>query len=200
MDYVRGDYSVRPSKPQLNNGISGSRTGFWCRIITNGSLLSISAVRLMCILPSCLLQLCASNRHTCLFKKHSASIILTKAGQSMYSRGSGSGRGSAVEAIGRVYCPIALLPPGHDPGADCGVASTARQRGRFRPWDILDRRCDPRVAAGVRRRGVASARAIATRSDESRPPALAASERTQRGAVRIGPARPAPSVAQASVS
>ena len=72
--------------------------------------------------------------------------------------------------------------------------------GPFWPWDILDRRRDPRVAAGIRRRGVASARAIATRSDESREPALAASERTQRGAVRVGPAGPAPSVAQASVS
>ena len=109
---------------------------------------------------------------------------------------SGSGRRGAVEATGRVYCPIAWLPPGHDPGAGCVVATTAPQRGRF---DILDRRRDPRVAAGVRRRGVASARAIATRSDESRPPALAASESTQGGVVRVGPARPAPSVAQASV-
>ncbi len=32
------------------------------------------------------------------------------------------GRGSEVEAIGRVYCPIAWLPPGHDPGAGVGVA------------------------------------------------------------------------------
>ena len=36
---------------------------------------------------------------------------------------------SAVEAIGRVYCPIAWLPPGHDPDASGGVATSARQRG-----------------------------------------------------------------------
>jgi hypothetical protein len=44
---------------------------------------------------------------------------------------SGSGQRDAVEAIGRVYCPIAWLPPGHDPGAGGGVATTAQQRGLF---------------------------------------------------------------------
>ena len=40
--------------------------------------------------------------------------------------GSGSG-GDAVEAIADLLS-IARLPPGHDPGADCGVATAARQR------------------------------------------------------------------------
>jgi hypothetical protein len=44
---------------------------------------------------------------------------------------------SAVEAIGRVYCPIAWPPPGHDPGADCGVALLPGS-GPMWPWDILD--------------------------------------------------------------
>ena len=39
---------------------------------------------------------------------------------------SGSG-GDAVEAIADIFS-IARLPPGHDPGADCGVATAARQR------------------------------------------------------------------------
>ena len=41
-------------------------------------------------------------------------------------RGSGSG-GDSVEAIADLLS-IAWLPPGHDPGADCGVATAARQR------------------------------------------------------------------------
>ncbi len=45
--------------------------------------------------------------------------------------GSGSGRRSSVEAIGSIYSPIAWLPPGYEPGAGDGVASAARQRGRF---------------------------------------------------------------------
>ena len=98
MDHVRGNSDVenrldtRFDLPrntcQLNNGAGDSQscqTGFWCRNITSGSLLSTSAVHMMCILTSYLLQLCASSRHTCLFKKSSASI-LTQAGQSMYSR------------------------------------------------------------------------------------------------------------------
>jgi hypothetical protein len=36
-----------------------------------------------------------------------------------------------VEAIGKIYSPIAWLPPGYEPGAGDGVASAARQRGRF---------------------------------------------------------------------
>ncbi len=38
-----------------------------------------------------------------------------------------------MEVIGiwRVYCPIPWLPPGHDPGAGGGVATTALQRGLF---------------------------------------------------------------------
>ena len=40
--------------------------------------------------------------------------------------GSGSG-GDAVEAIAELLS-IARLPPGHDPGAGCGVATAARQR------------------------------------------------------------------------
>ncbi len=44
---------------------------------------------------------------------------------------------SAVEAIGRFYCPIAWPPPGHDPGADCGVALLPGS-GPMWPWDILD--------------------------------------------------------------
>ena len=59
----------------------------WCRLITNGSLLLISVVRLMCILTSYLLQPCANSKHTCPYKKHSA-FTLTKAGQSTCSRGS----------------------------------------------------------------------------------------------------------------
>ena len=57
-------------------------------------------------------------------------------------------------------------------GINCPAA------GPFGPWDVLDRRCDPGVAAGVRRRSAqrseackACSRAIATCSDESRPPA-----------------------------
>ena len=42
-----------------------------------------------------------------------------------------SGSGRRMEAIGRVYCPIAWLPPGHDLGAGGGVASTALQQGSF---------------------------------------------------------------------
>ena len=85
-----------------------------------------------------------------------------------------------MEAIGRVIkLPNRLAAAGTILiSADGGVATSTRHR----------------------RRGVASARAIATSSDESRPPALAASERTRRGAVRVGPARHAPSVARASVS
>ena len=41
-------------------------------------------------------------------------------------RRSGSG-GDAVEAIADLLS-IARLPPGHDPGTDCGVATAARQR------------------------------------------------------------------------
>ena len=40
--------------------------------------------------------------------------------------GSGSG-GDAVEATADLLS-IARLPPGHDPGAGCGVATAARQR------------------------------------------------------------------------
>ena len=40
--------------------------------------------------------------------------------------GSGSG-GDAVEAIADLLS-IARLPPGHDPGAGCGVVTAARQR------------------------------------------------------------------------
>ena len=44
-------------------------------------------------------------------------------------KGAGSGRDAdhAVEAIA-VLLSIARLPPGHDPGADYGVATAARQR------------------------------------------------------------------------
>lgn len=69
-------------------------------------------------------------------------------------------------------------------GVDCPAA------GPCWPWDILERRRDPRVAAGDRRRGEACARAIAACTIESRPPALGASERAQRGADRGGPRRP----------
>ncbi len=41
----------------------------------------------------------------------------------------GSGLRNAVEAIGGVYCRIAWLPPGHNPGAGVCEATTARQRG-----------------------------------------------------------------------
>jgi hypothetical protein len=44
---------------------------------------------------------------------------------------SGSGRRSAVEAIGNIYFSIAWLPPEYEPGAGDGVASAARQRGLF---------------------------------------------------------------------
>lgn len=73
-------------KPQLNNGVGGSRTGSWCRSIINGLLLLISTARLMCIRLNYSLQLCVSNRHTYPSRTHSA-IILTKAGRSMCSRG-----------------------------------------------------------------------------------------------------------------
>ncbi len=49
---------------------------------------------------------------------------------------SGSGRRSAVEAIGNIYSPIAWLPPGYEPGAGDGCPAA----GPFRPWDILIRR------------------------------------------------------------
>ena len=42
------------------------------------------------------------------------------------SAASGSG-GDAVEAVADLLS-IARLPPGHDPGAGCGVATAARQR------------------------------------------------------------------------
>ena len=51
-------------------------------------------------------------------------------------------------------------------GVDCPAA------GPCWPWDILERRRDPRVAAGDRRRGEACARAEAACAIESRPPAL----------------------------
>jgi hypothetical protein len=41
------------------------------------------------------------------------------------------GRARSVEATGRVYFPIAWLPPGLDPGAGRGAATTARQRDRI---------------------------------------------------------------------
>ncbi len=47
------------------------------------------------------------------------------------STASGSERRCAVEAIGRVYCPIVCLPPGHGPGAGGVVAASARQQGRY---------------------------------------------------------------------
>jgi hypothetical protein len=61
------------------------------------------------------------------------------------STASGSERKCAVEAIGRVYCPISCLPPGHGPGAGGVVCQAA---GPFRPWGILDRRHDLRVVQG----------------------------------------------------
>ncbi len=36
-----------------------------------------------------------------------------------------------MEAIGRIFCKIAWLPPGHDPGAGGCMAITARQLGLF---------------------------------------------------------------------
>ena len=49
-------------------------------------------------------------------------------------RGSGSG-GNAVEAIADLLS-IARLPPGHDPGAGCGVATLPGSGGTW-PLDIL---------------------------------------------------------------
>ncbi len=36
-----------------------------------------------------------------------------------------------MDAIRKIYCPIAWLQPGYDPGASGGVATAARQRGLF---------------------------------------------------------------------
>ena len=47
-------------------------------------------------------------------------------GRATRSLKSGSG-GDAVEAIADLLS-LARLPPGHDPGAGCGVATAARQR------------------------------------------------------------------------
>jgi hypothetical protein len=49
----------------------------------------------------------------------------------LYSVWLGSGRRNAVEAIGRIYCPITWLLPGHDPDSGGCVATTALQRGLF---------------------------------------------------------------------
>ncbi len=54
-----------------------------------------------------------------------------------------------MEATGRDYCPIAWaawLPPGHDPGAGGGAATTAC--GTVLAFDILERRRDLRVELG----------------------------------------------------
>ena len=51
--------------------------------------------------------------------------------------------------------------------------------GPFGPWDVLDRRRDHTVAAENRDCGATSALAITLRSNESRPLALAASERVE---------------------
>jgi hypothetical protein len=46
-----------------------------------------------------------------------------------------------------IYCPIAWLPPGYDPGAAWQLLPGS---GHFVPWNILDRRRDLRVAARSR--------------------------------------------------
>jgi hypothetical protein len=93
-----------------------------------------------------------------------------------------------VEAFGRVYIPIAWLPPGHDPGAGHGggVAISAQQRDRIWPWDILDRIRDFRVAARFREQ----------RSDSRR----GSGERLKRAWRLVQHRAIATSVAQANVS
>jgi hypothetical protein len=51
--------------------------------------------------------------------------------------GVGIGRTKRDGGDRSVHCPIARLPPGHDPGTGCGVATTARQqKGPDRPRDF----------------------------------------------------------------
>jgi hypothetical protein len=54
-----------------------------------------------------------------------------------------------VEATRRVYFPVAWLPPGHDPDAGGGAATSALQRDCIWTWDILERRRDLRIARGI---------------------------------------------------
>ncbi len=91
-----------------------------------------------------------------------------------------------MEAIGRVYCPIAWPPPGHDPGADCGVALLPGS-GPMWPWDILDRRRDlrsrRRIAVAAVESG-SSGRDDSCRTEQSplgRASERFVSERLQRG-------------------
>jgi hypothetical protein len=91
-------------------------------------------------------------------------------------RFTGRARGgrNAVEAIGRVYCQIAWLSPGHDPGASGGVATTARQRaflalGYFGSKTRPQRRCEVTWAATRPRAGQRRAAQVdvATRAAQS---------------------------------
>ncbi len=83
-----------------------------------------------------------------------------------------------MEAIGRVDCPIAWLPPGHDPGAGVGVALLP-ESGPLWPWGILDRRRDLRVAKKSRRQR--RRRGGAMESDSSGRGDSCRTERTQLG-------------------
>jgi hypothetical protein len=70
-----------------------------------------------------------------------------------------------VETAGQVDFPIAWLPPGHDPGAGGGVATTALQRDRF-GLDILERRRDLSVTRGFVSSDVTESEATDSQSSE----------------------------------
>ncbi len=66
-----------------------------------------------------------------------------------------------MEAIGRIYCPIAWLPLGHDPDAGGGVATAARHGGLF---GLGAFRIDDATSA-LRRRIATSAHTITAHPD-----------------------------------
>ncbi len=111
--------------------------------------------------------------------------------------------GSAVEVIRRVYCPIAWLPPGHDPGRWLH-GTTARQRGLFLALGHFGSTTRPLGRGGespLRRRALL-ARVVTSRSydvtasyeqpderDRSRRARLAAPDERVRGAKWFGSGR-----------
>jgi hypothetical protein len=108
---------------------------------------------------------------------------------------SGSGRRSAGDCDRKDYCPIAWLPPGHNPGPDGGVATSARQRA-FRALGHFGSKTRPhgrgevtweatRPMAGQRRAAQAEVATRITQSD-SAPVAQASLSWTRDSGVASG--------------
>ena len=125
---------------------------------------------------------CPSNPTTHHIRIHDSWHLAPRSGSGRGKRGGGDRRSLLPN---RLAAARALSWRRWRRGNNCPAA------GPFGPWDVLDRRRDHTVAAENRDCGATSALAITLRSNESRPLALAASERAQRevGSGRAGQAR-----------